>query len=154
MTDTSLSDGLRRYQNQFNDDLSFRDISDDLQRYLTRAEFLEIRTLPETTQYEKELKIDKLFFTFIYIKRNVQQLIDCLRPSYDWICEAIERANRNDKWLQDYLKAIHDIPDNHEWNVHRTSYLWEIQRQLKRLQKGQYLILFGKLGFGKRWLAA
>lgn len=145
-----LIDGLRRFQEDFNRDFSLRDIMPELQseETLRRTEFLDA-----TAQLSNEQKIDKLFFTFIYIKKDVSSLIKHLKKSYLWLHEVIINS-KDDKWISDYRHAIQDIPNNEDWNVHRTNYLWELQQRLKKLDRGQFLILFGKLGFGKRWLAA
>lgn len=148
MTDINIIDvidGLRRFQNEFERDFLFRDIG-EMQDCLTRNEFVEIRSLLD----EKD-KIDKLFFTLIYIKKDPWPFLRHLKHSYQWLYEYIVNS-RSDKWISDYRKAIHDVKIN-DWNIHRTRYLWEIQKHLKNLQRNHYLILFGKLGFGKRWLA-
>lgn len=147
LSSVDLIDGLRRFQDEFNLDFSFRDIHSELFD-LCRSDLKEITTLTD-----EEQKIDKLFFTFIYIKKNVAILIKCLKPSYKWLYDKILNS-RGDKWISDYRRAIQDIPNNRDWNIHRTEYLWKIQQQLKSLKRTEYLILFGKLGFGKRWLAA
>jgi hypothetical protein len=154
MTDTNRLrnlefDALRRYQDELLNDFSLRDITPELHNSIKKSELMEINSLQDERQ-----KIDKLIFTFIYIKKDVGPLLQCLKTSYYWIYKAIINARNGDKWINDYRKAIQDIPNNQDWNVHRTQYLWEIQRNLKRLERNQYLILFGKLGFGKRWLAA
>lgn len=147
---TDLINALRRIQDEFDKDFNLRDIKDELATCIKKDEFLEINGLKDERQ-----KIDKLIFTFIYIKKDVWPLILCLRNSYEWLYQAILNCIRKgDKWINDYKKAIQDIPKNQDWNIHRTQYLWEIQQNLKKLQRNQYLILFGKLGFGKRWLAA
>lgn len=143
-----LFDALRRFQDEFDKDFSIRDITPELS--IKKSELMEINNLHDERQ-----KVDKLIFTFIYIKKDVWPLIKCLQNSYEWLFNAIiDSVQKGDKWINDYLKAIHDIPNNQDWNIHRTQYLWEIQQNLKKLQRNQYLILFGKLGFGKRWLAA
>lgn len=143
-----LIDGLRRFQDDFDLDFSIRDMK-DLHHCLNKSELAEITNMPD----EKE-KIDKLLFTFIYIKKDPAALVHHLHKSYRWIYENIVNSRtKADKWISDYRKAIHDIPNNQDWNIHRTQYLWQIQKRLKNLQRNNYLILFGKLGFGKRWLA-
>lgn len=145
-----LIDGLRRFQDDFNRDFNLRDIAPDLHGHLEKNELMEISILPD-----RKLKIDKLFFTFIYIKKDVIPLVQLLKYSYHWLYEAIINSTvKLDKWILDYRQAIQDIPNNQDWNIHRTQHLWNIQQHLKVLQRSQYLILFGKLGFGKRWLAA
>lgn len=141
-----LIDGLRRFQNDLDRDFSFRDIQKDIKDYISRKEFMEIATLPD------EEKIEKILFTFIYVKKDPLAFIKHLKESYRWIYDNIMKA-RDNKWVNDYRLAIQDIPNNQDWNIHRTQLLWEIQRHLKNLPRSNYLILFGKLGFGKRWLA-
>lgn len=148
MDKSDLTDGLRRFQDDFNKDFSFRDINQELNKCMSRSEFTEITNLPDETQ-----KIDMLFFTFIYIKKDVTSLIQKLKKPYRWLYDSIVNS-KNDKWISDYRRAIQDIPNNRDWNIHRTEYLWQIQQRLKTLKRTEYLILFGKLGFGKRWLAA
>lgn len=150
MTDERLDliDGLRRFQEDFNKDFLFRDINHGLQSCINRNDLLEITGMADETQ-----KIDKLFFTFIYVKKDVLPLIQRLKGPYSWLHEAV-CASKGDKWISDYRRAIQDIPNNRDWNVHRTEYLWVVQQKLKALQRNHYLILFGKLGFGKRWIAA
>jgi hypothetical protein len=145
-----LIDALRRFQDEFDKDFSLRDITPELYSLIKKSELMEINGLQDDRQ-----KIDKLIFTFIYIKKDVWPFILCLKNSYEWLHNAIvDIARKGDKWINDYRKAIKDIPNNQDRNIHRTQYLWEIQQNLKKLQRNQYLILFGKLGFGKRWLAA
>jgi hypothetical protein len=144
-------DALRRFQDQLFADFSLRDIFPELRNCISKIELMEIQGLPDERQ-----KIEKLVFTFIYVKKDVMVLLHILNNcGYDWIHKAITNCVRvGDKWINDYKRAIQDIPNNKDWNVHRTQYLWEIQQNLKRLERSHYLILFGKLGFGKRWLAA
>jgi hypothetical protein len=145
-----LIDALRRVQDKFDKDFSLRDITPELCSLIKKSELMEINGLHDDHQ-----KIDKLIFTFIYIKKDVWPFIQCLKNSYEWLHDDIVKtAMIGDKWISDYRKAIKDIPNNQDRNIHRTQYLWEIQQNLKKLQRNQYLILFGKLGFGKRWLAA
>jgi hypothetical protein len=145
-----LIDALRRFQDEFDKDFSLRDITPELSGCINKNELMEINKLHDERQ-----KIDKLIFTVIYIKKDVWPFLLCLKSSYSWLFDAINNgAQKGDKWINDYRKAIQDIPNNQDWNIHRTQYLWEIQQNLKKLQRNQYLILFGKLGFGKRWLAA
>lgn len=142
-----LIDGLRRYQEDFNKDFALRDVLNELTHF-TKTELQFIRRL-----VNQEAKIDRLFFYYIYIMEDVWPLVKALQDSYQWIYEKI-LSSTNDKWISDYRRAIQDIPNNQEYNVHRTEYLWRIQQDLKSLQRGEYLILFGKLGHGKKWLAA
>jgi len=147
-----IIDGLRRFQEDFNRDFCLRDIKQDLiVGILSKNEFLEINQLSLDEQ------IDRLFFTFIYIKKDVGALVSLLRRPYPWLHHRILTC-KDDKWITDYRKAIQDIPKYTDWNVHRVEYLWKIQQNLKKLQRNdeklQYLILFGKLGFGKKWLAS
>lgn len=145
-----LIDGLRRFQDDFNRDFNLRDIAPHLHGNLEKSELMEISIITD-----RKLKIDKLFFTFIYIKKDVISLVQLLKYSYRWLYDAIANSTiRSDKWILDYRQAIQDIPNNQDWNIHRTQHLWNIQQHLKNLKRNQYLILFGKLGFGKRWLAA
>lgn len=143
-----LIDGLRRFQKDFERDFYLRDIVPGLQNIITRSDLMEITKLSD-----EKLKIEKLFFTFIYVKKDVWPLVALLQKPYRWLYDNIIKS-KSDKWISDYRQAIRDIPNNHDWNIHRTKYLWDIQTSLKALQQGDYLILFGKLGFGKRWLAA
>lgn len=151
MTDAKsvdLIDGLRRFQDDFNRDFSFRDINHELINCISRSDFRKISSLTDEQQ-----KIDKLFFHFIYERKDVIPLIERLKKSYKWLYDAIVNS-KGDKWISDYRRAIQDIPNNRDWNIHRTECLWNIQQELKSLKRTEYLILFGKLGFGKRWLAA
>jgi hypothetical protein len=153
MTDSNehnmdLIDGLRRFQDEFVKDFSLRDVIPELQRLVGKTELMKISRCPEESD-----KINRLFFFFIYIRKDVVPLIKCLKNSYGWLYNAIINS-KGDKWIDDYRLAIHDIPDNQDWNIHRTEFLWEIQNSLKALERKHYLVLFGKLGFGKRWLAA
>lgn len=143
-----LIDGLRRFQDDFNRDFSIRDITPELQDCISKNDLLDFSNLTDDHQ-----KIDKLFFLFIYVKKDVSPLIVRLKRSYRWLYDKIINS-KGDKWIHDHRKAIQDIPNNQDWNIHRTKYLWEIQQGLKVLKRNHYLILFGKLGFGKRWLAA
>lgn len=140
-----LIDGLRRFQEDFNKDFQFRDVLHTLK--LTKK---ELRTICDLRGSDK---IDRLFFYYIYIVKDVWPLVHSLENSYQWIYEKI-LSSSNDKWISDYRRAIQDIPNNQDFNVHRIEYLWTIQQELKALKRGHYLILFGKLGFGKKWLAA
>jgi hypothetical protein len=148
--DRDLIDGLRRFQNDFNRDFAILDVYAELVGTLPKTEFLKITAQSNRTNEEQ---IDRLFFFYIYILKNVAALIKALKNSYYWLYQNILNS-KNDKWIADYRGAIKDVPNNQDWNVHRTEYLWKVQQKLKRLGRGEYLILFGKLGFGKRWLAA
>lgn len=146
-TKLDLIDGLRRFQDDFDRDFSLRDMG-ALCDCFSKEELVEITNLSD----EKE-KIDKLLFTFIYIKKDPMIFVHHLLKSYRWLYDSIVNCHsRGDKWISDYRKAIQDVPNNQDWNIHRTKYLWRIQKDLKNLQRNNYLILFGKLGFGKRWL--
>lgn len=140
--------GLRRFQEDFNRDFALRDILNELTNF-TKTEL----QLINNREKNSEAKIDRLFFYYIYINKDVWPLVKALKDSYQWIYEKI-LSSSNDKWISDYKNAIHDIPNNQAFNVHRTEYLWRIQQDLKALKRGEYLILFGKLGHGKKWLAA
>jgi hypothetical protein len=145
-----LIDGLRRFQDQFELDFSIDDIKSGIlnTKILSKNAFMEITQLPDEQQ-----RIEQLFFIFIYVKKDVTPLLQLLKTSYKWLYDAILKS-KSDKWISDYRQAIIDVPNNQDWNIHRTDFLWKIQQHLKTLQRGQYLILFGKLGIGKRWLAA
>ncbi|KAG5680980.1 hypothetical protein PVAND_010454 [Polypedilum vanderplanki] len=147
MSQNDLIDGLRRFQDEFNKDFSHRDVFHELE-FISKHEFQWIRQGRD----EKEV-IDRLFFYYIYHRKNVLPFIKALAYSYKWLYESIINS-KNDKWISDYRRAINDIPNNSDWNVHRTKYLFDIQYNLKNLTRRKYLILFGKLGFGKKWLAA
>lgn len=147
--DIDLIDGLRRWQDEFDKDFDRRDIWPQLMGCLEKNEYREQTQM----KCDEKLKIDKLIFTFIYVKRNVSPLIKLLKEPYRWLYDAILNS-KDDKWISDYRQAIQDIPNNRDWNIHRVDLLWNIQHQLKTLKRGEYLILFAKLGFGKRWLAA
>lgn len=142
-------DGLRRFQDDFVRDFSIRDIQPDLQQHISKNFLAELRQLPSEDQ-----RIEKLFFHFIFVAKDVQPLIKCLCKPYPWLHKLVVQQSSSDKWISDFRRAIQDIPKNSDWNVHRTQYLWDIQQYLKCLKRNQYLILFGKSGFGKRWLAA
>jgi hypothetical protein len=142
-----LVDGLRRYQDDFNKDFEIRDVLNRLTNF-TKTE-MQFRNRLNNS----EVKIDRLLFYYIYIVKDVWPLVNSLQDSYQWIYEKI-LSSTNDKWISDYRRAIQDIPNNQDYNVHRTEYLWKIQQDLKALKRGEYLILFGKLGHGKKWLAA
>jgi hypothetical protein len=148
LSNMDLIDGLRRFQEDFVKDFSFRDIIPDIKRLLSKTELMKI-----SRDSSEADKINRLFFIFIYIKKDVRPLIECLKKSYRWLYNKILNS-RDDKWIEDYRLAIHDIPDNQDWNIHRSEYLWDVQDKLKSLKRDQFLVLFGKLGFGKRWLAA
>jgi len=141
-----LIDRLRRFQEELNLDFEYRDVYQDLR--LSKTDFQWIRMGKDNVE-----KIDRFLFHYIYKIKDVLPFLNALKIPYYWIYQKISETNANDKWINDYKRAIQDIPDNQDWNVHRTDYLWEIQKGLKELKRGNYLILFGKLGFGKRWLA-
>ncbi|KAL7033985.1 hypothetical protein ACKWTF_007806 [Chironomus riparius] len=143
---TELIDRLRRFQEELNLDFEYRDVYQDLR--LSKTDFQWIRNGKDNVE-----KIDRFIFYYIYKIKDVSPFLNALKIPYYWIYQKISETNANDKWINDYKRAIQDIPDNQDWNVHRTDYLWEIQKGLKELKRGNYLILFGKLGFGKRWLA-
>lgn len=152
MTDTSeanLIEGLCRFQEDLKIDFSLNDVLKSLMSSLTKDEFKKLKEIRKN-----DLLVDRLLFYYIYIQKNVRPLILSLRESYEWIHHKIYYATPNDKWISDYRVAIRDIPNNKDSNVHRTDYLWTIQQDLKTLKRGQYLVLFGKLGFGKKWLAS
>jgi hypothetical protein len=146
LSQADLIDGLRRFQDDFNKDFALRDVFHSL-----RIPKKEYKTIVEARCSLE--KIDRLLFYYIYIAKDVRPLLMALKESYTWIYEKI-LSSANDKWISDYRRAIQDIPNNHTYNVHRVEYLWTIQQELKNLKRGNYLILFGKLGFGKKWLAA
>lgn len=148
LSNMDLIDGLRRFQEDFVKDFSIRDIFPELQKIVGRNDLMKIKHGEDEAE-----RINRLFFYFIYIKKDVRPLIDCLQKSYSWLYNKICRS-RGDKWIVDYRTATCDVPDNQDWNIHRTEYLWDIQDKLKKLERDNYLVLFGKLGFGKRWLAA
>lgn len=143
-----LIDGLRRFQEDLNKDFTLRDVLNEVKQSFDRLELKRINGI-----LEHEEKLDRLIFYYIYINKDVWPFIKTLQDSYQWIYERILSSN-NDKWISDYRRAIQDIPNNQDYNVHRTEYLWRIQQCLKGLKRGDYLILFGKLGHGKKWLAA
>lgn len=142
-----LIDGLRRFQEDFNKDFALRDVLNELTSF-TKTELQFINRIASS-----ELKIDRLFFYYIYIVKDVWPLVNALQDTYQWIYEKI-LSSTSDKWISDFRRAIQDIPNNQDYNVHRTEFLWRIQQDLKALKRGDYLILFGKLGHGKKWLAA
>jgi hypothetical protein len=111
--------------------------------------------LRELRSYENKRQIEVLFAHFIYVRQDVTPLLNVLKKSYNWLYYAILNSS-NDLSIQLYRKAIQDIPNNNDWIIHRTKYLDEIQTHLKLKdpERKKYLILYGKLGFGKRWLAA
>lgn len=147
---SDLINGLRRFQEDFNKDFALRDILNELTQSFTKTELQFMSGLGSCSAI---LKIDRLFFYYIYIVKDVWPLIRALQDSYQWIYEKI-LSSTNDKWIGDFRRAVQDIPNNQDYNVHRTEYLWDIQQDLKKLNRGEYLILFGKLGHGKKWLAA
>jgi hypothetical protein len=144
-----LIDGFRRYQEDFDRDFCFRDIIPEISLIISKDLLREISSL------ERKRQIEVLFAHFIYVKRDVTPLLNVLKKSYNWLYHGI-RNSSGDTLIQFYRKAIVDIPNNNDWNVHRTMYLDEIQShlKLKEHERKKYLILKGKLGFGKRWLAA
>lgn len=144
----SLSIALKRFKDDFFKDFSIRDVQKELRVILLKNELREI--LQETTE---ESKIEKLFFTFIYVKKNVIPFVNILKKSYKWLYNLITNS-QHDKWIEDYRRAIQDIPNNRDGNIHRCKYLWEIQKILNDLERSKYLIIHGKLGFGKRWIAS
>lgn len=148
LSGADLIDGLRRFQEDFNKDFSLRDVLHALRGELTKKELMAIKECKCHLE-----QMDRLFFYYIYIVKDVWPLVHSLQDSYRWIYEKV-LSSSNDKWISDYRRAILDIPNNQDFNVHRTEYLWTIQQELKALKRGHYLILFGKLGFGKKWLAA
>ena len=148
LSGADLIDGLRRFQEDFNKDFSLRDVLHALRLELTKKELMAIKECKGHLE-----QMDRLFFFYIYIVKDVRPLVNSLQDSYRWIYEKV-LSSSNDKWIADYRRAILDIPNNQDFNVHRTEYLWTIQQELKTLKRGHYLILFGKLGFGKKWLAA
>ncbi|CAO1379843.1 unnamed protein product [Diamesa hyperborea] len=144
----SLSIALKRFKDDFFEDFNIRDVQKELRVILLKNELLEI--LQETTE---ESKIEKLFFTFIYVKKNVVPFVNILKNSYRWLYNSLTNS-QNDKWIEDYRRAIQDIPNNQDGNIHRCQYLWKIQKILNGLERSKYLIIHGKLGFGKRWIAS
>lgn len=148
LSGADLIDGLRRFQEDFNKDFSLRDVLHALRGELTKKELMAIKEIKSHVE-----QMDRLIFFYIYIVKDAWPLVNSLQDSYRWIYEKI-LSSSNDKWISDYRRAILDIPNNKDFNVHRTEYLWTIQQELKSLKRGHYLILFGKLGFGKKWLAA
>lgn len=142
--------GLQRFQVDFEKDFSFRDVQDELKELIGRN-YLHI-----SNEKSNKQKIEKLFFILIYVINDAVSLgkfMKILEKSYSWLYSCVIKSE-NDKWIQDYHRAVKDIPNNQDWNIHRIDYLFKIQQSLKALQRGQYLVLFGKVGFGKRWLAA
>lgn len=142
---TELIDRLRRFQEDLNRDFEYRDVLQDLR--LPKNELMWIKDGKDNAEI-----IDRFLFYYIYKINNVKPFLNAIKDSYNWIYAKILDSSA-DKWINDYRRAIRDIPNNQDWNVHRTEYLWRIQNSLKKLKRGNYLILFGKLGFGKRWLA-
>lgn len=147
-----IIDGLRRFQEEFNRDFTHRDVLQSLRIPKHKFKWICEKNDKREKNDEREI-IDRLFFYYIYVKKDVWSFVKTLQYPYKWLYESILRS-KNDKWISDYRQAIQDIPNNQDWNVHRTQNLWEIQQNLKTLTRGKFLILFGKLGFGKRWLAA
>lgn len=151
MSAQNLFDGLHRYQSELERDFCFRDIIPEIKKDIPKKLFTEL-----TLTKEEKLKVEKLFSYFIYTKKDVEPFLRILKRNYKWIYEDVLNS-KHDKWIQDYRKAIQDIPNNSDWNVHRIHYLMNIQQYLKDKATDsikKYLILFGKLGFGKKWLAA
>lgn len=142
---TPYIDRLRRFQEDLDRDFEYRDILDDLR--IPKDDFIWI------SQGKNAEKIDRLLFYYIYKLKNVVPFLDAIKLPYNWIYNKIVSINVPDQWINDYRRAIRDIPYNKDWNVHRTDLLWQVQKSLKELQRGNYLILFGKPGFGKKWLA-
>jgi hypothetical protein len=148
-TQQSLIDGLRRYQEDFDRDFCFRDIIPEISGIISKELLCEISSA------DRKRQVEVLFAHFIYVKRDVTPFLNILKNSYNWLYKGILNTS-NDTLIKYYRKAIVDIPNNNDWNVHRTKYLYEIQSHLKSKEpeRKKYLILKGKLGFGKRWLAA
>lgn len=152
MTELSFKvDGLHRYQDELERDFCFRDIIPEIKKDIPRKLFNELNTLTK----EEKLKVEKILSYFIYTKKDVDPFLRILKKNYNWIYEEVINS-KYDKWIQDFRKAIQDVPNNSDWNVHRINYLENIQQHLKvkASDRKKYLILFGKLGFGKKWLAA
>lgn len=145
---------LRRYQSEFEKDL----VVTDIKKFFTKdeMEFIQNTKSEDITKYNSDC-IHKMFSILIY-KQNIRNFIMILKETHKWLGDRLEFAfndDNQDSLIEEYRRACEDneIPKNRDLLVHRHEYIWLIQKELRTLNRGEYVIIQGKIGFGKRWLA-
>ncbi|KAL5287914.1 hypothetical protein ACFFRR_008638 [Megaselia abdita] len=147
---------LPMYLDQFIKDFAFHDITNDLSKadmIFTDTEMKRILDIEDSEQ-----QVIQMFF-FLYEKNEelVWRFIGILEKCYHWLMVTNYSMNQiNDeerlyKFAYDRLGKVE--PKHQDINVHRLKYFSELRTSLINLQPHHYVILFGNLGCGKKWLA-
>lgn len=114
--------------NAFIHDFAFADIAPTLKRHniFTDAELKSIQLLDT----ERE-RIDKMFFLIVYKNKNIEDFLNVLRVSYDWLAIGIEDDLKifndnsvDDEFLFQKIRQLRkEIPRHIDYNVHRCGFV-------------------------------
>lgn len=151
----TLDELLWRHKDLFIKDFDYRDIRFDTINPFTNAESDAI-----INEEGRELQFERMCFIVKYQKFDQSDLkgkfLEVLRLDHSWIADQLEKSsNETDTEIEQYRTALYrsDIPKTGDLFVYRLKWLWDVQRAVKALQPGHYLILKSKVGFGKKWIA-
>lgn len=147
---------FRRYQSDFEKDFAVTDIKN---KFFSKdeMEFIQKTKADDVGRYNSDC-IHKMFSILIYKQKNIRNFLMILKETHIWLGSKLESAfteEYTDPLIDEYRRACEnsEIPKNRDLLVHRHEYIWLIQKELRTLNPGEYVIIQGKIGFGKRWLA-
>ncbi|XP_014282024.1 apoptotic protease-activating factor 1 isoform X2 [Halyomorpha halys] len=139
---------------------NWKSLIDDLQEdvilgsksILTEDEFETINNLGNDQQM-----IEHFLNTMIKkSKKELDVFIESLRIYYPWLyknlIKTIDKYNRTAPLCK--VKMLGGIPNLPQRIIERTNLLSKLKSSLKKLKKGEYIVLHGMLGSGKTTLAA
>lgn len=151
----TIAEILRRYQSDFEKDF---DVTDIKKGFFTKDEIDYILKNNDRETKNNSDCVHKMFSILIYKHKNIRDFKMILKETHKWLSEKLDLAfteEYTDDLIDLYRRTCEDseIPKNRDLLVHRHEYIWLIQKELRTLNPGEYVILQGKIGFGKRWLA-
>ncbi|CAD7089326.1 unnamed protein product [Hermetia illucens] len=153
-----LRDILEMHLDDFLQDFAFADI----QIYVNSQGIIFTE---EDLQKILSLKNEKLAIILMFQilgskNKNLLAFIDILGRDYGWLREklnsSLQTYNEN-KDFNKYLNVRHElksrIPKHVDNNVRRIDLYAKTRDFLKELRPWHYLVIYGELGYGKKWLA-